>query len=166
VRKHQVGGRRSPLSRSAGEGTGERARSRISILGANRFRSIPSRSTLARWIRCALERSARITLVLADTRTARRLNRTYRQRDYATNVLTFCYQDAPVVVADVVVCVAVARAEAARQGKTLRAHLAHLVIHGVLHAQGYDHMRAGDARRMQALEAQHLAQLRIPDPYE
>jgi probable rRNA maturation factor len=143
-----------------------RARSRISILGASRFRSIPSRSTLSRWIRGALARSARITLVLADARTARRLNRTYRQRDYATNVLTFCYQDAPVVVADVVVCVAVARAEAARQGKTLRAHLAHLVIHGVLHAQGYDHMRAGDARRMQALEAQHLAQLRIPDPYE
>jgi probable rRNA maturation factor len=81
-------------------------------------------------------------------------------------VLTFCYQDAPVAVADVVVCVAVARAEAARQGKALRAHLAHLVIHGVLHAQGYDHVRAADARRMQALEVGHLARLRIPNPYE
>jgi probable rRNA maturation factor len=138
----------------------------ISIVGAERFRSIPSRSTLARWIRRALEREARITLLLADARTARRLNRTYRQRDYATNVLTFCYQDAPVVIADVIVCVAVARTEAAREGKTLRAHLAHLVIHGVLHAQGYDHERAGDARRMQALEVGHLTRLRIPNPYE
>ena len=143
-----------------------RARSRISIVGAERFRSIPARSTLARWIRGVLERKARITLMLADTRTARRLNHTYRRRNYATNVLTFCYQDAPLVIADVVVCVAVARAEAARDGKTLRAHLAHLVIHGVLHAQGYDHERAADARRMQALEVGHLARLRIPNPYE
>ena len=139
---------------------------RVSIIGADRFRSIPSRSTLARWIRSALERPARITLVLADSRSARRLNHTYRQRDYATNVLTFCYQDSPLVVADVVVCVPVARAEAARDGKTLRAHLAHLVIHGVLHAQGYDHERNKDARRMQALEAGHLARLRIRNPYE
>ena len=112
----------------------------------------------------ALQRRSRIALVLADARTARRLNRTYRRRDYATNVLTFTYQDAPLVVADVVVCVAVARTEAAQQGKTLRAHLAHLVIHGVLHAQGYDHLRAADARRMQALETEHLGRLRIADP--
>jgi probable rRNA maturation factor len=157
---------RSGAHRRASPLRGATKRSRVSILGAERFRSIPSRSTLARWIRGALEREARITLLLADARTARRLNHTYRQRDYATNVLTFCYQDAPVVVADVIVCVAVARAEAARDGKTLRAHLAHLVIHGVLHAQGYDHERASDARRMQALEVGHLARLRIPNPYE
>ena len=143
-----------------------KAASRVSIVGAERFRSLPSRSTLARWIRSALERPASITLVLADARAARRLNRTYRNRDYATNVLTFGYQEAPVAVADVVVCVAVARAEAAREGKTLRQHLAHLVIHGVLHAQGYDHVRAADARRMQALETRHLARLGIPNPYE
>ena len=143
-----------------------RAGSRVSIVGADCFRSIPSRSTLARWIRSALDHPARITLVLADARTARRLNHTYRQRDYATNVLTFCYQEAPCVVADIVVCVAVARTEAAQQHKTLRAHLAHLVIHGVLHAQGYDHMRGADARQMQAREAGHLARLKIPNPYE
>ena len=141
------------------------AAAQISVLGAGRFSAIPARSTLARWVGLALERSARIALVLADARTARRLNRTYRQRDYATNVLTFCYQLSPIAVADVVVCVPVARAEAREQGKTLRAHLAHLVIHGVLHAQGYDHVRAGDARRMQALEVERLARLRIPDPY-
>ncbi len=140
--------------------------SHISVLGAGRFRSVPSRSTLVRWVALALERSARIALVLTDARAARRLNRTYRQRDYPTNVLTFCYQDAPVVVADVVVCVAVARAEAAQQGKTLREHLAHLVIHGVLHAQGYDHIRARQASRMQELEIALLARLRIPNPYE
>ncbi len=141
------------------------AAAQISVLGAGRFSAIPARSTLARWVGLALERSARIALVLADARTARRLNRTYRQRDYATNVLTFCYQLSPIAVADVVVCVPVARAEAREQGKTLRAHLAHLVIHGVLHAQGYDHVRARDARRMQALEVERLARLRIPDPY-
>jgi probable rRNA maturation factor len=147
------------------EGPAVRERSHVSIVGAERFRSIPSRSTLARWVRAVLERGARITLVLADTRTARRLNRTYRGRDYATNVLTFGYQQAPVVFADVVVCVAVARTEAAREGKSLRAHLAHLVIHGVLHAQGYDHVRRADAQRMQALEIKHLARLGIPSPY-
>ncbi|HEY4039111.1 MAG TPA: rRNA maturation RNase YbeY [Burkholderiaceae bacterium] len=141
-------------------------RARVSIVGADRFRSVPSRTTLARWVRSVLERSGRITLVLADSRAARRLNHTYRQRDYPTNVLTFCYQDAPVVVADVIVCVAVARAEAARDGKTLRAHLAHLVIHGVLHAQGYDHGRSADARKMQALEIRHLARMGIPNPYQ
>jgi len=139
--------------------------SRVSVVGAGRFRSIPSRGTLARWVRGALERPAHITLLLADARTARRLNYTYRNRDYATNVLTFGYQQAPLVLADVVVCVSVARSEAAREGKTLRAHLAHLVIHGVLHAQGYDHVRDADARRMQALETAHLARLRIADPY-
>jgi probable rRNA maturation factor len=138
----------------------------VRILGAARFRSLPARSTLARWVRLALDRPGQITLLLADARAARRLNRTYRKRDYATNVLTFGYQEAPVAVADVVICVAVARAEAARAGRTLREHLAHLVIHGVLHAQGYDHMRAADARRMQALEVAHLARLRIPNPYE
>ena len=143
-----------------------RAASTISILGAGRFRSMPSRGTLARWVKMALQRRARIALVLADARTARRLNRTYRSRDYATNVLTFSYQESPLVVADVVVCVSVARTEAAQQGKTLRAHLAHLVIHGVLHAQGYDHVRTADARRMQALEAEHLARLRISNPYD
>jgi len=141
------------------------AAAQISVLGAGRFSAIPARSTLARWVGLALERSARIALVLADARTARRLNRTYRQRDYATNVLTFCYQLSPIAVADVVVCIAVARAEARAQGKSLRAHLAHLVIHGVLHAQGYDHLTARDARRMQALEIERLAHLRISDPY-
>jgi probable rRNA maturation factor len=158
--------KRDSAKAGAGEGPGVRAPSRVSIIGADRFRSIPSRSTLARWVRSALERRARITLVLADARTARRLNHTYRQRDYATNVLTFCYQDSPIVVAEVVVCVAVARTEAARDGKTLREHLAHLVIHGVLHAQGYDHERGADAHRMQALEVRHLARLRIPNPYQ
>ena len=166
----RYGGQARPSVSSGGRQLARRSAkregARVSILGAERFRSIPSRSTLARWIRRALEREARITLVLADARTARRLNHTYRRRDYATNVLTFCYQDAPLVVADVIVCVAVARAEAARDGKTLRAHLAHLVIHGVLHAQGYDHERVSDARRMQALEVGHLARLGIPNPYE
>jgi probable rRNA maturation factor len=104
-------------------------------------------------------------LVLSDARQARRLNREYRRQDHATNVLTFGYQVLPVVVADVVICVPVARAEARDRGLPLRSHLAHLVIHGVMHAQGHDHVRNTDARRMQRLEAACLARLRIADPY-
>jgi probable rRNA maturation factor len=137
----------------------------VSILGLARFAGLPARSTLARWVRMALSHPAEITLLLTDARRARRLNCQYRRRDYATNVLTFGYQLRPVAVADIVLCVPVARREARQRGITLRAHLAHLVIHGVLHAQGHDHIRARDASRMQGLEIELLARLGIADPY-
>jgi len=137
----------------------------VSILGSRRFKGIPARSTLVRWVRMAACGRVRIALVLAGRRQARALNRRYRRRDYATNVLTFGYQLAPVAQADIVICVPVARAEAKSRGIAMRAHLAHLVIHGTLHAQGYDHVRAADARRMQQLEIDCLARLRIADPY-
>ncbi len=137
----------------------------VSVLGARRFQGLPARSTLVRWVRLALQHRARITLVLADARHARALNRHYRQHDYATNVLTFAYELKPQVLADVVLCVPVARREARDQGKTMRAHLAHLLIHGVLHAQGYDHVRPDQARLMQNLEIEYLERLRISNPY-
>lgn len=137
----------------------------VSILGLSRFDGLPARSTIARWVNLSLSRPAEIALLFADARRARRLNRDYRRRDYATNVLTFGYQLRPVVVADIVLCVPVARREARERGITLRAHLAHLVIHGVLHAQGHDHVRAADARRMQRIETGLLARLGIADPY-
>jgi probable rRNA maturation factor len=137
----------------------------VSILGLPRFAGLPARSTLARWVRLAATGSARIVLVFSDTRQARRLNRQYRQQDHATNVLTFAYQERPVAVADIVICVPVARAEARARALPLRSHLAHLVIHGVLHAQGFDHVGDAEARRMQKREADRLARLRIPDPY-
>jgi len=144
----------------------------LSLVDAQAHSDLPVRQTLRGWILRALERDAQLTLVFADSRAGRRLNRDYRGRDYATNVLTFTYESptartvpAAPVTADIVLCMPVVRQEAREQGKTLRAHLAHLVIHGVLHAQGYEHERERDARRMQAIETRLLAALRIADPY-
>lgn len=110
---------------------------------------------------------AELTLRLVDAAEARSLNQSYRQRDYATNVLTFEYGVDPKGTAggDIVLCVPVLHQEAAEQGKPLLAHAAHLTVHGVLHALGYDHIDDDDAEDMEALETRILASLRIPDPY-
>jgi probable rRNA maturation factor len=138
---------------------------RLSIVHGKRAAVLPARATLRRWVRMALESEAELSLVFVDARAARRLNRDYRGRDYPTNVLTFAYQLRPRVLADIVLCVPVVEREARAQGKSLRAHLAHLVFHGVLHAQGYDHERQRDAQAMQSREQALLARLRIADPY-
>ncbi|MCC7098754.1 MAG: rRNA maturation RNase YbeY, partial [Rubrivivax sp.] len=96
---------------------------------------------------------------------ARTLNRDWRGKDYATNVLTFDYERAPLVVADLVLCAPVVEREAAEQGKTVEAHYAHLLVHGVLHAQGLDHQRAAQARFMEAREREILRALGFDDPY-
>jgi len=137
----------------------------LSLQGADAFGRLPARSTLRRWIVTALERDARLTLRFVNVREGRRLNRDFRGSDCATNVLTFDYARRPAIEADIVICVAVARREARAQRKSLRAHLAHLVIHGTLHAQGFDHLRVADARRMEKREIELLARLRIPNPY-
>lgn len=110
---------------------------------------------------------ADITLRLVDADEGRSLNRDFRGRDYATNVLTFEYGIDPegCASADLVLCVPVLQREAEEQGKPLRAHAAHLVVHGVLHALGYDHLDDDEARHMEALETRILATLRVPDPY-
>lgn len=137
----------------------------LSIQGQGRFDGLPARSTLVRWIKAAVERDAELTLRFVGAAEARRLNREFRGSDYATNVLTFDYQHAPVVLADILLCVPVIRREAREQRKGFREHLAHLVVHGVLHAQGHDHDRASRAREMEALEVRVLAGLGIDDPY-
>ena len=139
---------------------------RVCIQGLTRFTALPARATLARWVRAALGVDGEITLRFAGAAEARRLNRDFRGRDYPTNVLTFAYAAEPAVLADIVLCVPVIRREAREQGKTLRAHLAHLVVHGVLHAVGLDHARPAEARRMEAREVEVLARLGIADPYK
>jgi probable rRNA maturation factor len=126
---------------------------------------LPARATLRRWIQHTLETDAEITLRFVGIAEGRRLNRAYRGKDYATNVLTFGYRGPPQIEADIVVCLPVVRREARAAARSLRAHLAHLVIHGVLHAQGYDHQRPREAERMQRREVELLAALRIGDPY-
>ena len=126
---------------------------------------LPRRATVRRWVRAAQERDLAVTLRFVGGREARRLNARYRGRDYATNVLTFVYDDVVPLSGDIVLCVPVLVREASSQGKTLRAHCAHLVIHGMLHLQGYDHQRRADAARMEARETALLRALRYPDPY-
>jgi len=138
---------------------------RLALVGAADHPDLPARATLRRWMSLALDVDARLCLAFVGTRTGRRLNREFRGRDYASNVLTFAYQRRPAVLADIVLCLPVVRREAREQAKTLRAHLAHLVVHGVLHAQGYDHEQERQAKRMQSRERRVLARLRIADPY-
>ena len=105
-----------------------------------------------------------MTLRYVGEAEGRRLNREYRGRDYATNVLTFVYETRP-LSGDVVICAPVIAAEARAQGKDVAAHHAHMVVHGLLHLQGFDHERAGDAVRMERRERRVLASLGFPDPY-
>ncbi len=137
----------------------------LSIQGQSRFTGLPARATLAHWIAAAGAGDAELTVRFVGAAEGRRLNRTFRGKDYATNVLTFAYTQVPRVQADIVLCVPVVRREAREQGKAFRDHLAHLVVHGVLHALGHDHDRAAAARKMEALEAAILARLGVADPY-
>jgi probable rRNA maturation factor len=142
-----------------------RPRLRLALQGLDAFAGLPAASTLRRWIGRALQGDAYLTLRFVDAREGRRLNRDFRGRDYATNVLTFDYRRRAPVQADIVLCLPVVAREARAQGKTLRAHLAHLVIHGTLHAQGYQHDRADEATQMERLETRLLAGLGYADPY-
>ena len=135
-------------------------------LADGRHRRVLGRAAVARWIRAALAvPAAEITVRVVDIEEGLALNRGYRGQDHATNVLTFPYSSAPVLAADLVLCAPVVEREAEAQGVALDAHYAHLVVHGTLHAQGFDHERAADAKRMAAREREVLAALGFADPY-
>jgi probable rRNA maturation factor len=130
-------------------------------------RAVLTRHKVTRWIRQALDSDAEITVRIVDADEARSLNRDYRKKDYATNVLTFDYAHSPVVHADLVLCAPVAAQEASTLGKELQAHYAHLLVHGVLHAQGWDHeTSAQDALVMEQRETLILARLGFDSPYQ
>jgi len=143
-----------------------RAHLSLSIQYAVAGDDLPSRSALRRWVAAALKKDAVVTLRFVDTAEGETLNRSYRRKSSPTNVLSFVYDDRPGVVhGDVVLCFPLLRQEAAEQGKTLAAHCAHLVVHGMLHLQGYGHGRADEATAMEALEVAILAALGVADPY-
>ena len=128
--------------------------------------ALPRHKT-ARWIRHALQSDGEITVRIVDAEEGRALNRDDRQKDYATNVLTFDYAQTPLVMADLVLCAPVVAKEALENGKTLQAHYAHLLVHGVLHAQGWDHETSEqEALAMEAQETQILTGLGFADPYQ
>ena len=136
---------------------------------APQHRAALPRHVVARWIRAALGpdvQAAEIAVRIVDAAEGQELNRDYRQKDYATNVLTFDYSHAPLLAADLVLCAPVVAREAAEMNKPLAEHYAHLLVHGVLHAQGWDHETSeADAEAMEARETQIMTALGLPDPY-
>jgi probable rRNA maturation factor len=133
---------------------------------AGRHRTALPRHFVTRCIRHALATDAEITVRIVNVEEGQALNRSYRKKDYATNVLTFDYAQSPVVMADLVLCAPVIAQEAKEQGKTLAAHYAHLLVHGCLHAQGWDHETSlADAHAMEAREVAILAGLGFANPY-
>ena len=133
---------------------------------AARHRADLPRHKVARWIRHSLAADGEITVRIVDAEEGQRLNREFRKKDYATNVLTFDYMQSPVVMADLVLCAPVVAKEAREQGKTLQAHYAHLLVHGTLHAQGWDHETGeADAEAMEAHEVEIMHRLGFKNPY-
>ena len=131
---------------------------------------LPLRQKIQSWARAALNvdgmRGGQVTVRFVDAEEGQALNREFRNKDYATNVLSFPYESEPVVCGDLVICAPVVEREASEQGKSLEAHIAHLIVHGVLHLQGYDHETSkADARRMENHERAILAELGYADPY-
>jgi len=128
-------------------------------------RAVLPRHKVQRWLCAALDAPAEITVRVVDDAEGQQLNRDFRAKDYATNVLTFDYQHEPVVVADLVLAAGVVTREAADLGLPVADHVAHLLVHGALHAQGFDHEDEAEAVEMEALETTILADLGLHDPY-
>ncbi|HEY3431438.1 MAG TPA: rRNA maturation RNase YbeY [Rhodocyclaceae bacterium] len=164
----------SPLS--SGKGMGDRSsvsakgvlhRLSLAVQYACNGDDLPSRPRIRRWVKAALEQSAEVTIRFVDAEEGQSLNKDYRGKDYATNVLSFPYETDPVVLGDLVVCLPVVLREAQEQGKPVDAHFAHLIVHGILHLHGYDHETGKrDAEEMEARERMILARLGYPDPYQ
>ncbi|OFZ69755.1 MAG: rRNA maturation RNase YbeY [Betaproteobacteria bacterium RBG_16_58_11] len=125
---------------------------------------LPTRAQVRKWARAALTCDAEITVRFVDEIEGRSLNRDYRGKDYATNVLSFIYSSTP-VQGDLVICAPVVAREAQDQGKAIDAHYAHLIVHGALHLQGFDHEVEAEAQAMEARETEIVIKLGYPDPY-
>lgn len=147
---------------------------KLALQNASGAANLPTRAQIKKWAEAALQAdvtNAEITFRIVDTEEGQTLNRDYRGKDYATNVLTFTFdEDMPDIpglplLGDIVLCAPVVEREAAEQGITLEAHYCHLVVHGVLHLQGYDHIEEDEAEAMEALETQIVMTLGYDDPY-
>ena len=137
----------------------------VSVQRGTRPSDAPSRAQIIQFVRAALACDAQITIRIVNEAEGCQLNYHYRHKDYATNVLSFAYQAAPDVQGDLVLCAPVVTREARAQGKTSIAHYAHLIVHGVLHLQGYDHEIEAEANLMEAKEIQIITGLGFTNPY-
>lgn len=138
---------------------------RINVQCAATARNVPTPARIRQWARAALTGDARVTIRIVGQAESRLLNRSYRNKDYATNVLTFVFRDTPPLEGDIALCAPVITREARAQRKTVAAHYAHMVVHGLLHLQGYDHENDRDAATMERRERTLLARFGYPDPY-
>ncbi len=137
----------------------------LAVQYATNAKNLPTRSQFRRWIKAALERDVQIALRIVEESEGRELNRNFRGKDYATNVLTFVYDDELPIYGDLVICAPIVEKEAREQRKDLPAHYAHLAIHAALHLQGYDHGNEADAAVMEARETAIMLKLGYADPY-
>ena len=130
-----------------------------------RHKALLPRHKVTRWMRAALELPGEIAVRIVDAEEGQALNKEFRGKDYATNVLTFDYSHEPVVGADLVICAEVVEREAREMGIAIADHYAHMLVHGVLHAQGYDHEEDDEAECMEARESEIMLSLGLADPY-
>jgi len=139
---------------------------RLSVQYPGGKEGAPTRPQVRRWVRAACAIPAEVTVRFVDAGEGRSLNREYRGKDYATNVLSFPYASGATLSGDLVLCLPVVASEAGEQGKPVEAHFAHMVVHGMLHLQGYDHETGDDdAEHMETKEREILQALGYPDPY-
>ena len=128
---------------------------------------IASPTLIKKWVKSATPLGGLMTLRFVNATEGKKLNLAFRQKDYATNVLTFPYElSKNELSADIIFCLPILQKEAKEQDKLLKAHLAHLIVHGCLHAQGYDHEASKDAKKMEALEIQTLQKIGFANPYQ
>jgi probable rRNA maturation factor len=137
----------------------------LSVQYAAKPADVPARALFRLWAGAALEGDAAVTIRIVDEEEGRSLNKDYRGKDYATNVLTFVYEQTPLCQGDLVLCAPVVSREAHEQGKSVQAHYAHMIIHGMLHLQGYDHEDEAEAQAMEAVETHIMRRLGYTDPY-
>jgi probable rRNA maturation factor len=138
---------------------------KFSLQIATTLAQIPTKNLFKKWAKATLRVDTELTIRIVDEAEGRALNLAYRNKDYATNVLTFPITEAPYLLGDIVICAPIVAKEAAEQGKTIAAHYAHLTVHGVLHLHGYDHEIDAQAELMEAIEIQTLAKLGYANPY-
>lgn len=137
----------------------------LSVQYAARTTRVPTRPQFRKWALAALRQPAEITFRIVSETEGRKLNRDFRGKDYATDVLTFAYSGSKPLTGDIALCAPLVARAAREQGKSLQAHYAHLVVHGVLHLQGYDHERSAQAKAMEKLEARIVTRLGFSNPY-
>ena len=137
----------------------------MAVQYASATQDLPTAAQFRKWVRLALRADAEIALRVVDEDEGRMLNRDYRGKDYATNVLTFPLAEEPLLMGDIVLCAPVVAREAEAQQKPLLAHYAHLTVHGVLHLQGYDHETEAEAVQMESMETEIITKMGYADPY-